>query len=38
MGSVAKVMQMTLTKAVEAADSVYVQFRHSSVEEKRFIR
>lgn len=35
MGSVAKGNADDVNKAVEAADSVYVQFRHSSVEERR---
>lgn len=35
MGSVANGNEEDVNKAVEAADKVYLEFRHSSVEERR---
>ena len=35
MGKIAKGNEEDVNKAVDAADKVYLEFRHSSVEERR---
>ena len=38
MGKIAKGNEEDVNKAVDAADKVYLEFRHSSVEERRTFR